>query len=107
MTATSTSSSSIPRPRVIQVFRNHSRTIVVPTRRPPAEAASYSGRRSLTDLLRMGWAVAGPSPVVFFFPLVYTFFPLLRPVKCVLAIQDVIAERHPSQGFVHLLLQLF
>ena len=82
-------------------------TVVVPTHRPPAEAASSSGRRDLTDLWRMGWAVARRPPDVFFFPSVYTFFPLLRPMRSVVAIHDVIAERHPRQVFSHRRLQLF
>jgi len=82
-------------------------TVVVPTRHPPAQAASSSGRRDLTDLWRMGWAVARHPPDVFFFPSLYTFFPLLRPVTSIVAIHDVIAERHPSQVFAHRRLQLF
>ncbi|HUG38140.1 MAG TPA: glycosyltransferase family 1 protein, partial [Candidatus Limnocylindrales bacterium] len=81
--------------------------VVVPTRHPPAEAASSSGRRDLTDLWRMGWAVARHRPDVFFFPSVYTFFPLLRPVRSIVAIHDVIAERHPRQVFARRRLQLF
>lgn len=82
-------------------------TVVVPTRRPPAEAASASGRRDLTDLWRMGWAVARHPPDVFFFPSVYTFFPLLRPIRSIVAIHDVIAERHPKHVFARRRLQLF
>lgn len=82
-------------------------TVVVPTRRPPAEAASASGRRGLTDLWRMSSAVGQHPPDVFFFPSVYTFFPLLRPVKCVVAIHDVIAERHPRHVFPRRRLRLF
>ena len=82
-------------------------TVVVPTRHPPAEAASSSGRRALTDLWRMGWAVARHPTDVFFFPSVYTFFPLLRPIRSVVAIHDVIAERHPSQVFSRRRLRLF
>lgn len=83
------------------------KTVVVPTRHPPAEAASSSGRRDLMDLWRMGWAVARHPPDVFFFPSVYTFFPLLRPVRSIVAIHDVIAERHPKQVFARRRLQLF
>ncbi|MGH7703131.1 MAG: glycosyltransferase family 4 protein [Gemmatimonadales bacterium] len=81
--------------------------VVVPIGRPPAEAASSSGRRDLTDLWRMGWAVARHPPDVFFFPSVYTFFPLLRPVRSIVAIHDVIAERHPRQVFASRRLRLF
>lgn len=70
--------------------------VVVPVRRPPARAASASGRRDLLDLWRMAWAVAGHRLDVFFFPSVYTFFPLLRPIRAVVAIHDVIAEHYPE-----------
>ena len=73
--------------------------VIVPTSQPPAQAASASGRRSVRDLFRMGWAVARYPLDAFFFPSVYTFFPLLRPVRTVVAIHDVIAERHPHMVF--------
>ncbi len=82
-------------------------TVVVPTRRPPAEAASSSGRRDLTDLWRMGWTVARHPPDVFFFPSVYTYFPLLWPIRSIVAIHDVIAERHPRQVFSRRRLEFF
>ncbi|HHT9119325.1 MAG TPA: glycosyltransferase family 4 protein [Candidatus Hypogeohydataceae bacterium YC41] len=73
--------------------------VVVPTRHPPAKAASAWGRRDLLDLWRMGWAVTRCPLDIFFFPSVYTFFPLLRPVRTVVAIHDVIAEHHPTMVF--------
>ena len=69
-------------------------SIVVPTSQPPAKAAGASSQRSLMDLWRMAWAVSRTPLDVFFFPSVYTFFPLLRPVRTVVAIHDVIAEHH-------------
>jgi glycosyltransferase involved in cell wall biosynthesis len=73
--------------------------VVVPTRRQPAAAASASGRRDLLDLWRMAWGVARCRLDVFFFPSVYTYFPLLRPVPAVVAVHDVIAEHHPGLVF--------
>ncbi|HEV2100876.1 MAG TPA: glycosyltransferase family 1 protein [Stellaceae bacterium] len=73
--------------------------VVVPTAQPPALAASAAGRRSVRDLCRMGWAVARCPLDVFFFPSVYTFFPLLRPMRAIVAIHDVIAEHHPAMVF--------
>lgn len=81
--------------------------IVVRTRRPPAAAASAAGRRSVPDLWRMAWAVARHRLDVFFFPTVYTYFPLLRPVPSVVAIHDVIADRHPELAFARMRLALF
>lgn len=74
-------------------------TVVIPTRRPPAAAASASGRRDLSDLWRMAWGVARRRLDVFFFPSVYTYFPLLRPVPALVAVHDVIAEHYPRLVF--------
>jgi glycosyltransferase involved in cell wall biosynthesis len=38
---------------------------------------------------------------LFFFPSVYTYFPVLRGPKVVVAIHDVIPERHPTHVFPH------
>ena len=69
-------------------------TVTVRTRRPPALAAGATSRRSLADLWRMGRAVARERPDLLFFPSVHTFFPLLRPLPCMITIHDVIAEHH-------------
>lgn len=81
--------------------------VVVPTRVAPAQAASASGRRALGDLWRMGRAVARRSVDVFFFPSVYTYFPLPPRTRAVVAIHDVIAERHPKMVFARRRLELF
>ena len=73
--------------------------VIVPTRQPPAQAASVSGRRTLIDLWRMGSAVARVPLDLFFFPSVYTFFPLLHPLRAIVVIHDVIAEHHPHLVF--------
>ena len=83
------------------------RVVPVALSQAPGEAASASGRRSVADLLRMSWAVARQRLDVFFFPSVYTYFPLLRPVPAVVAIHDVIAERHPDMIFPKKSLELF
>jgi alpha-1,3-rhamnosyl/mannosyltransferase len=51
--------------------------VVIPTKVSPTEAASSSGRRSLSDLWAMTQAVARYPLDVFFFPSVYTYFPIL------------------------------
>lgn len=81
--------------------------VVVSTRRPPAAAAAAAGRRDLQDLWRMGWTVGHYPLDLFFFPSVYTFCPLLRPVRAVVAIHDVIAERHPKLVFARRRFELF
>src|SRR5207237_8466753 len=72
------------------------RKVVVPTRQPPARAASAAGRRSIRDLCCMSWAVARCPLDVFFFPSAYTFFPLLLPLRVIVVIHDVIAEHYPE-----------
>jgi glycosyltransferase involved in cell wall biosynthesis len=73
--------------------------VLVHTGRAPVRAASASSRRAIADLLRMTWAAARARVDVFFFPSVYTFFPLLGRVRAVATIHDVIAERHPDLVF--------
>ena len=69
--------------------------IVVTTRRPPGRTASPSSRRDLRDVLRMSWAAARRSLDVFFFPSTFSYFPLLRPTRVVLALHYVTPERYP------------
>ena len=73
--------------------------VVVALGEAPGKAASAAGRRTVVDLLRMSRAVAGHRLDAFFFPSVYTYFPLIRPVPTIVAIHDVIAERHPGMIF--------
>ena len=75
--------------------------VVVGTARPAAEAAAASGRRSARDLWAMRSAVARRSGSLdlFYFPSVYTFFPLGRRPKVVVTVHDTIAERHPEMVF--------
>ena len=63
------------------------------------EAASSSGSRGPFDLFRMGRAVAREELDLFFFPSVFSYFPLLRSVKTVVGVHDTIAEDHPSLAF--------
>jgi glycosyltransferase involved in cell wall biosynthesis len=82
-------------------------TVVVRTHQPPARAASAFGRRRLIDLLRLSLAAARRPLDVMFFPSVYTFFPLLRPVPTIVAIHDIIPERHPKTVFARRRFELF
>ncbi len=75
------------------------RQVVVPLDDIPTRAASAQGHRSVADLLRMSRAVAASPLDLFFFPSAYTYFPLIRPVRTVVTIHDVIAESHPFLVF--------
>src|SRR6266849_4450750 len=75
------------------------RPLLVQTSESVAEAATAEGRRSVRDLLRMSIAVARESLDVFFFPSVYSYFPMLSRVPMVLGIHDTIADRNPQFAF--------
>ncbi len=62
-------------------------------------AATAAGRRSFRDVLRMSVAVARHDFDIFFFPTVYSYFPLVRPTQILLGIHDTIADRQPEFAF--------
>lgn len=70
--------------------------VVVPQRASPTVAAGADSARSLDDMLRLGRAVWGTRPDIFFFPSVYTYFPLPPGLPAVVTIHDAIAERFPQ-----------
>ncbi len=63
------------------------------------EAASADGRRSVKDLWAMSREVYRHDLDVFFFPAVYSYFPILNRTKVLLTLHDVIADHHPSLIF--------
>ena len=67
--------------------------------RTVTEAAVQDGARSPQDMLRLGLAVARARLDVFFFPAVYSYFPLVAPVPSVVCFHDCIAERFPELTF--------
>lgn len=69
------------------------------TSEQPTRAASAEGARSPLDLLRLSRAASAAAADVFFFPAVYSFFPLLRRTPCVVTFHDTIAEEHPGLIF--------
>ena len=82
-------------------------TRVVPLSQSIGEAASNAGNRSLLDLARMGRAVAKESFDVFFFPTVYSYFPLWNRTPSFIGIHDTIADRNPSFAFAGKRQELF
>src|SRR4051812_233812 len=54
--------------------------ILVPTSAGVAESATAGSRRSVADLFRMSRAVAKQPVDLFFFPSVYSYFPLMKSV---------------------------
>ncbi len=73
----------------------------VRTTTPAAQAAAAGGRRSITDMWAMRQAVRRGRFDLFFFPSVYTYFPVPEKVKVVVAVHDVIPERFPTHVFPH------
>lgn len=85
------------------------RRVVIPTRSAAADAASAAGHRSLADLWAMARAVSRASRDLdlFYFPTVYTFFPVPARLRPMVTVHDTIAERHPHLIFPHWQNRLF
>lgn len=81
--------------------------IVLNMSQSPAQAASASGRRSISDMFRMGRRVTKEDLTLFFYPSVYTYFPIFGRVKKIVAIHDVIAEKYPELVFPNKLNRTF
>jgi glycosyltransferase involved in cell wall biosynthesis len=69
---------------------------VIPTREQPSRAASAQGARGLGDLWLLSRGASACGADVFFFPAVYSYFPLLARCPVVVAFHDAIAEEHPD-----------
>ncbi len=75
------------------------RMLSAATRRGLNESHSGDSSRSMIDLLRMAWAVHKAKFDVFFFPAVYSYFPILGRTPCVVCYHDCTAERFPEYLF--------
>jgi glycosyltransferase involved in cell wall biosynthesis len=82
-------------------------TVFVKTSQTVELSARAGSRRSIGDLLRMSRAVAAHKLELLFFPSVYSYFPLLRPMPVVLGIHDTIADRNPHFAFASKRHELF
>ena len=80
-------------------FPEKVKVIVAPTRVTPTEAASSSGHRSLRDLWVMTRKVMKHDLDLFFFPTVYSYFPIMNQSKIVMTIHDMIPEQYPDEVF--------
>jgi len=87
------------RTRAAGVFPKGARIAEVTTREQPTRAASAAGARSPADLWRLSRAASRLPLDVFFFPAVYSYFPLLRRVPVLTAFHDAIAESYPRLVF--------
>lgn len=80
--------------------------VVVPTRYAASAAAAADGYRPVSDILRMTWATRQRFDV-FFYPAVYSFFPIIPGPKCIVTFHDAIAERLPELTFPNERARLF
>lgn len=80
-------------------FPSRAKVVVARTEYSAASAASADGRRSLGDLWAMTREVYKHKVDVFFFPAVYSYFPLLNRTKTVVTIHDMIADHYPDLVF--------
>ena len=74
-------------------------TVVVQTHVSPAKAAAAAGNRSLGDIWSMTRSVLRHQVDVFFFPTMYSYFPVLNRVKVVVTLHDMIADNYPDLTF--------
>ena len=81
--------------------------IVAETEVSPMKAASASGRRSLKDLWAMSRQVMKHDVDLFFFPAVYSYFPIFNRTKIIVTLHDMIADNHPELIFPNNRLKLF
>ena len=66
---------------------------------PASSTATASSRRPLFDILRMMSATRRNMFDLFWFPAVYSYFPLLQRCPMLLGIHDTMADRHPELAF--------
>jgi len=88
-------------------FPDKVQMITAKTDMAPTKAASASGRRSIKDLWAMNRLVRGHDMEIFFFPAVYSYFPINTKAKVVVTLHDIIAEQFPELVFPDKKLHLF
>ena len=80
---------------------------IIGTSQTVKDAATSDGRRSASDLLQMGRAVSAEQLDLFFYPAVYSWFPLHRRIPNIVGIHDTIADRNPHLAFSTPMQELF
>ncbi len=73
--------------------------VVAETTVSAIEAASANSRRAVKDLWAMSRQVLKHKVDVFFFPAVYSYFPIFNRTKIVVTLHDMIADHHPELIF--------
>jgi glycosyltransferase involved in cell wall biosynthesis len=88
-------------------FPQNVRLVIVPTQVAPTQAASSSGRRSISDVLKMTRAVSKHSLDLFFFPAIYSYFPVWNRTKIAVTIHDMTPARFARSVFPDKKLEFF
>ena len=73
--------------------------LCAPTRRSLNESTAGARSRSMGYLWRLSRAARRADFDVFFFPAVYSYFPILARIPCVVCYHDTTAERLPELLF--------
>jgi len=73
--------------------------VVAGTRRSIHEATTGDASRSLGDLWRAARCIRNTDFHLFFFPTVYSYFPLISRIPCVVCFHDTTPERFPHLVF--------
>lgn len=81
------------------VFPHGAEVVGVKTDAQATVAASADSARSPRDLLRMSLAASKGDFDLFFFPAVYSYYPVFRRIPKVVTFHDAIAEQHPGMIF--------
>lgn len=82
-------------------------TIITKTEYSQVKAAAADGRRSFNDIWAMTHEVFQHKVDVFFFPAVYSYFPVLNRTKIIVTLHDLIADHHPELIFPNSRSRLF
>jgi len=77
----------------------HGAILCARTRRTLGDSTSGKSSRSLSHLLAMSRLARSGSFDLFFFPTLYSYFPLLTRMPCVVCFHDATAERMPQLLF--------
>lgn len=88
-------------------FPPEARVVAASTDVAPTVAAAASGHRSLKDMWTLSRTVAREPLDLFFFPAVYSYFPIMNRCKIVVTIHDLIADHHPEHVFPNWKSKLF
>jgi len=82
-----------------EIYPEGVQLIVAQTGIAPTAAASAYSRRSFLDLWALSRQVFKQHLDLFFFPAVYSYFPILNRCKVIVTFHDMIADHHPERVF--------